>query len=97
MKDAINVLGGNYFIVHHSQLRMNEKRLEDKIQGAIHHHPLGRRLHRWVGMGQSDDHPGDKNDPNYVCKLFFTYFRIDSVDYVSNSMIINGHNVSIRP
>ena len=45
MKEAINVLGGNYFIVNHSQLRMNEKPLEDKIQGAIHHHPLGRRLH----------------------------------------------------
>ena len=97
MKEAEDRLGANYFMLHHSQLRLNEKRLEDSIQGAIQHYALGHRLHRWVAMGRSDEGNTVEHDPNYVCKLFITYFRIESANYANKSMVINGHQVCIRP
>jgi len=97
MKEAIDRLEANYFMIHHSQLRLNEKRLEDSIHGAIQHYALGHRLHRWVAMGRSDEGGTVEYDPNYVCKLFIAYFRIESANYANKSMVINGHHVCTRP
>jgi hypothetical protein len=76
INEAINQLEAKYIEVYENLIWMNVKRVEDGIQKAIDHLPLGMRCHREVAKGKQMD----SNNGITFKKVFITYIKAESYD-----------------
>ena len=70
-KEAKKELGLKYLVVYQSNIKINAFAVEDGLQTMLQHITLGRRLWRWVAMGQKEAAtlPNEVN----LYKVFITY------------------------
>ena len=74
--------------------------IEDQLQAKIQELglPVGVRLWRQVAKGNKLPDP-DTDEPDYLCKVFVTAFRIDGLNYTAGGRVsdvtINGDRYKV--
>jgi len=95
-KEAQTELGLKYVVVCRSNIKCNAFAVEEALQRALLHITMGRRLWRWVAMGQKEAHtlPNDVN----VYKVFFTFsFDVQAAMKANKCIVIPWQLSTLAP
>ena len=85
--EAKKELGMEFVVVYDSDVKLNAFAVEEALQRALQHIPLGRRLWRHAAMGQKKQAtlPNDVN----VYKVFITYsFEVQAVINANKCIVV---------
>jgi len=83
--EAKKELGMEFVVVYDSDVKLNAFAVEEALQRALQHIPLGRRLWRHAAMGQKE--PATLPDDN-VYKVFITYSFVVQAAIKDNTCIV---------
>lgn len=78
---AVKDLRVKHKFIFNTKLKANSSRVEEGLQLAINHFPLGQKLHRVAGAGSGFKDPDEKTNPDYLSKVFFTAFKVTGRRY----------------
>jgi len=85
--EAKKELGMKYLVVYESNVRLNAFAVEDALQTALQRIPLGRRLWRWVAMGQKE--PATLPNEVNLYKVFITYsFEVQAAIEAKKGIVV---------
>jgi len=85
--EAKKGLGMKYVVVYESNVKINAFAVEDALQTALQRFPLGRRLWRWVAMGQKE--PATLPNEVNLYKVFITYsFEVQAAIEAKKGIVV---------
>jgi hypothetical protein len=84
-KEAKTELDMKFVVVYESDVKLNAFAVEGALQRALQHIPLGRRLWRWVAMGQKKQATLPAAN---VYKVFITYSFVVQAAIMNNTCIV---------